>query len=90
MYKRERHGSPAGSAEFRLEVGRLMAAGRRLLPAALAPEAAVSRPDGSLSFSLPELDLARYNRLGLIITRVDGGERLDPVGSYTLVLRGTE
>ena len=86
----ELHGSPAGSAEFRLEVWQVMAAGRRLLPAALAPEAAVSRPDGSLSFSLPELDLARYNRLGLIITRVDGGERLDPVGSYTLVLRGTE
>lgn len=86
----ELHGSPAGSAEFRLEVWPVTAAGRQLLPAAMAPEAAVRRPDGSLSFSLPELDLGRYNRLGLIITRVDGGERLDPVGSYTLVLRGTE
>jgi hypothetical protein len=86
----ELHGSPAGSAEFRLEVWRVMAAGQRLLPAAMAPESAVRRPDGSLSFSLPSVDLTRYNRLGLIITRVDSGERLDPVGSYTLVLHGTE
>jgi len=86
----ELRGIPAGSAEFRLEVWPVMAAGRRLLPAALAPEAAVRRPDGSLSFSLPSVDLTRYNRLGLIITRVDSGESLDPVGAYTLVLSGTQ
>jgi hypothetical protein len=30
--------------------------------------------------------MTEYNRLGLIITRVDAKERLDPTGAYTIAL----
>jgi hypothetical protein len=44
-------------------------------------------PDGQPVYVVPEIDTAEYNRLGLIITRVDASESSDPVGAYTLVLR---
>jgi hypothetical protein len=86
----ELHGSAAGSAEFRLEVWRVRTAGQHLLPASAAPGAAVRRPGGVLSYTLPGIDTARYNRLGLIITRVDNREERDPRGAYTLLLRGAD
>lgn len=39
------------------------------------------------SLTIPAVDLAAYDRLGLVITRVDARERLDPVGDYRLVVR---
>ncbi len=79
-------GSAAGAAEFRLEVWKLIEGDQRILPAAAVPERATVEPGGVLSYTLPEVDTQRYNRLGLIITRVDNEERRDRSGSYTLSL----
>jgi hypothetical protein len=38
------------------------------------------------SLTIPAIDLAAYDRLGLIITRLDAREHLDPVGAYRLVV----
>jgi hypothetical protein len=35
------------------------------------------------------IDVTTYNRLGLIITRVDAKENSDPVGEYTILLRAS-
>lgn len=43
--------------------------------------------DGTLSYATPAVNTAETNRLGLVITRLDANERLDPVGSYTIVMR---
>ncbi len=44
-------------------------------------------PGAPLSYHIPALDLDTYNQIGVIITRVDAGENLDPVGAYTLVVK---
>ena len=61
--------------------------GRYHSPASVAPDGAAREPDGFLSHTLPNIEPVRYNRLGLIITRVDSGEQRAPRGSYTLLLR---
>jgi len=50
---------------------------RRLTPARLR----------LLVLSLSPADLAASNRLGVIITRLDAGEALDPLGAYTLLVK---
>jgi hypothetical protein len=40
--------------------------------------------DGSHRFTISQVDPARCDRLALIITRLDAGEHLDPVGSYRI------
>lgn len=77
----------ARAAEFRLEVWKIREVDRHLVVTTVAPEGATRLPDGSLLYTLRDLDRARYNRLGLIITRVDNQEEHDPEGSYTLLLR---
>ena len=42
---------------------------------------------GTYSYEIPEIDTEEFNRLGLIITRLDSNENLDPNGNYTIVLR---
>ena len=77
-----------------MQLWKLMDAGGGLRPQRVpaqttAPEA-LRRADGDghLIYTIPAIDTAAYNRLGLIITRVDARESSDPVGAYTIVLRG--
>ena len=42
---------------------------------------------GTYSYEIPEIDTEYYNRLGLIITRLDSNENLNPNGNYTIILR---
>jgi hypothetical protein len=44
-------------------------------------------PGGELAYVTASIDTKESNRLGLIITRVDARERLDPIGGYTLFIR---
>lgn len=39
-----------------------------------------------LRFNHPQIDLSSFDRLGLIITRLDSYEAIDPVGAYTLTV----
>jgi hypothetical protein len=89
----EVYGAPAAEAEFEVQVWRLAAPGegvgsqrwptRSTAPETLAPVGA----DGRLSHVIPAIDTPAYNRLGLIITRIDAQEGSDPIGAYTIVLR---
>jgi hypothetical protein len=42
--------------------------------------------DGRLIYFIPALDSTRYNRLGIIITRIDAEESSDPIGAYSIIL----
>ncbi|MFN2286514.1 MAG: hypothetical protein ACK2UQ_19010, partial [Anaerolineae bacterium] len=60
---------------------------RRVL-AELASAQILQRSDteGHLTFVIPAIQWVAYDRLGLIITRVDAKETSDPVGEYTVEL----
>jgi hypothetical protein len=87
-------GVPGADAEFHVELWKLMDVGggarpRRVPTQTTAPAVLTwSDGDGHLVYIIPAIDTAAYNRLGLIITRVDAKENSDPVGAYTIVLRG--
>ena len=89
----EFYGAPGADAEFRLQLWRLLDPGdgtrlRRVPAQTMAPDVLTSADaDGHLVTVIPAIDTAAYNRLGLIITRVDARESSDPVGAYTIVLR---
>jgi hypothetical protein len=51
------------------------------------PETVARNGDGAHVYSLPE-GAAQFNRLALIITRVDPNEGADPVGEYHLSVEG--
>jgi hypothetical protein len=46
--------------------------------------------EGRLVYTIPALDGAAYNRLGLVITRLDAQEASEPAGEYTIVLRSSD
>jgi hypothetical protein len=89
----EFYGAPEGSAEFGVEIWRLVdpeaLGGSSKRPAAVGPPEQLvgTTAEGHLLYAIPEIDTGRVNRLGLIITRLDSEEKLDPVGEYTIVLR---
>jgi hypothetical protein len=86
----EVRGIPGAAAEFVVEVHKLMDPGghgrpRPVSSQANAPETLVpANADGVLSYVIPAVDTSVYNRLGLIITRVDAMESSDPIGEYTI------
>jgi hypothetical protein len=57
-------------------------------PRAITPVPEWVRPDasGAQVYVIPAVDWRAYNRLALIITRVDAGEATDSIGSYELTL----
>jgi hypothetical protein len=88
----EFHPAPASEAVFNVQLWKLMDSGEgtrpRRMPTATAPTETLTRinPLGALFYIIPALNPAEFNRLGLIITRLDTRESSDPVGVYTLVL----
>ena len=95
----ELHQAPGAAAELAVEVRALKNLDRspKLQPISTISSQEVSQgvvrtktSAGALSYVIPAVDRAEYDRLGLIITRVDASERLDPVGAYTVVLRPAE
>lgn len=88
----EFHGAPDADAEFNVQIWKLLDSDagnrpRRMEAAATSLDVPVrTNPDGRLIYTIPAIDTAAYNRLGLIITRTDAREGSDPVGEYTIVL----
>jgi hypothetical protein len=86
--------APGTAAEFHVQILTLMAPGegarpRRVPDQTTAPEVLVTASEGGrLVYIIPAIDMAAYNRLGLIITRADTRESSDPVSAYTIVLHG--
>jgi hypothetical protein len=51
-----------------------------------APAIMLPQPDGTHTYSIAQIDTLAYNRLGVIITRVDAAEDIEPQGRYKIVL----
>jgi hypothetical protein len=75
-------------AQFRAQVWKLVGGQGGSRPAAVGPPQMLEErgPGGHLRYTIPALDTAAYDRLGLVIIRVDARESADPNGAYTLVL----
>jgi hypothetical protein len=54
----------------------------------LHPEAVPQNQGDDHVYVIPQLDTTTYDRLAVIVTRVDGEESSDPVGAYTVVVQG--
>lgn len=80
------YGTPGSAAVFNVQLLRLT--DEILAAQSTAPEA-VARigPERPFVHVIPQIDTTEYNRLSLVITRVDAEERLDGDGAYTIVLR---
>lgn len=84
--------APTSDAVFSVLLWPLTDLGEGVKPRRISAEAATAQilqrvnPDGSLTFVIPAIHWATYDRLGLIITRLDAQEALDPIGAYTVGL----
>ena len=85
--------NPTGETKFNIQLWKLIDPDNSSRPGS-SPRIAspVEIIDGETSagiylYTIPEIDTEKYNRLGLIITRLDSNENLDPNGIYTIVLR---
>jgi hypothetical protein len=54
------------------------------------PEVLAQNPDGTFVYTIPSVDTGTYDRLALIITRLDSDETIDPNGDYWVTLEANE
>jgi hypothetical protein len=86
-------GAPGAEAEFSVQLWVLMdspeGARPRRVPTQIAATETLASvdADGGLAYAIPTIDMTAYNRLSLIITRLDARESSDLIGEYTVVLR---
>jgi len=88
----EFHGATGAVSDFMVQVLYLMdgkdgskprlVAAQSIPPAVPTPE----NPDTHTSLIIPKVNMTEYDRLGLVITRIDAKESLDPSGAYTIAL----
>ncbi len=88
----ELRGAAGAESSFALQVLYLMDLkdGSRPRPVAAEagpPDRTGANPGGYTSLVIAQIDMAEYNTLGLVITRIDAEERSDPSGSYVVTLR---
>lgn len=82
-----------GAAEFQVQAIRLQTAGgsgfspQKLSPVGPPESFRAHGSTGNLGLTVPAVDLGVFDRIGIIIIRVDASEHLDRVGAYTLVVR---
>ena len=88
----EIRGAPGSEATLNVELVPLVDSEDRTDPRPMAVERdafeihARVDPDGSQIYVIPAIRTTDRSRLGLIVTRLDAREALDPVGAYTIVL----
>jgi hypothetical protein len=75
------------------EVARFNVQVWKLGPSPWKPRAVTEQPavmartaDGAQVYTIPSLDTEKYDRLALIITRLDPDEKTDPAGDYSIAL----
>jgi hypothetical protein len=73
-------------ARFNVQVWRLGAGVLKPRAVTQHPESVVQNADGTHVYVIPQLDTAAYNRLAIIVTRLDPDEAVDRAGVYSLVL----
>jgi hypothetical protein len=81
--------SGGAAARFDLQVWKLAPGATK--PRAITPEAervqAMGPGDWVRAYAIPSVDTGAYDRLALIITRLDSDESTDPIGAYEIVMR---
>jgi hypothetical protein len=88
----EFHPAPGADAAFSVQLWKLIDPGGgarpQRIPTQMTNAEILTRtgPDGHLPYIIPAIDTSAYNRLGLIIMRLDAKESFDPIGGYTIVL----
>jgi hypothetical protein len=78
------------AARFSVQVWKLShgdAQGTRPRAITQLPEVVQANADGAFEYVLPKVDVTTYDRLALIVTRLDADETNDLVGNYSIVLR---
>jgi hypothetical protein len=89
----EFYDNPAAASEFNVQILLLkgiQASGKskRINPQTISlAEAASSNGDESLVYTIPGIETSEYDRIGLIINRLDNQESADPIGAYNIVIR---
>jgi hypothetical protein len=84
--------APGSSADFSVQVLRLKEDENGALPRRVdddlrSPEIlARDDVDGAIYYRLPAIEPDEFNRIALIITRIDTQEKTDPVGGYTIAV----
>jgi hypothetical protein len=73
-------------ARYNVQVWQLASGATRPWAVTPQPETVPQDGDGAHVYTVPHLDTAGYQRLALIITRLDADETADPAGSYRIVL----
>jgi hypothetical protein len=74
-------------ARFNVQIWKL-GSGAKPYAITLYPEVALQNQGDAHVYVIPQMDTTTYNRLAIIVTRVDGEESSDPVGAYTVVVQG--
>jgi hypothetical protein len=88
----EFYAAPGTGTEFKVQLWKLTDSGDETLPQRgatqeVVPEILASEnSDGRVTYLIPVVDTAAYNRLALVISRLDANENRDPVGEYTVTL----
>jgi hypothetical protein len=89
----EFHAPAAAGARFDVQIVHMMgryerARPRHMLVTPAPTEVCTGDPqEGAWACAIPEIRTTAYDRLALIVTRLDGGERSGLTGEYTLTLR---
>jgi hypothetical protein len=73
-------------ARFDVQIWKLSPGGARPRAITLHPEIIPQNSGKAHVYVIPHLDITTYNRLAIIITRLDADETADPVGEYTILL----
>jgi hypothetical protein len=83
----EFHSAREGEAEFAVQIWRLVVPADGSRPRPTSEILIAENSDGHLFHVIPTINTAECNRMGLVITRTDAQESLDPEGTYTVVLQ---
>ena len=82
----EFHGAPGAAAVFDVQLWRLGPGVSKPRAVTAHPESLLPNTEGGYSYTISNVETAAFNRLTLIITRLDPHESTDPVGDYTINL----
>ncbi len=82
--------SDGAVARFSVQIWKLGSGEAKPSAATLQPEIIARNGGGTHTYVIPHLDTTAYNRLALIITRLDADEMTDPTGNYQVALVATE
>jgi hypothetical protein len=73
-------------ARYNIQIWQLGSGATRPWAVKPQPQSVPQEGDGAHVYTIPRLDTTGYQRLALIITRLDADETADPVGSYRITV----